>query len=126
MNHDSPLVFFDQELKKIFGIDVFANEFLKSKGYEIYENEKAHVLLIRLEDLNACIKKAFKDFLNIDDFTLDNTNIGAEKVYAPIYKKFKETVVMPHSYLDKFYNSTYVRHFYDEAEIQKFRDKWDR
>lgn len=126
LNHDSPLVFFNKELKGIFGIDVFASEFPKSKGYEIYENEKAHVLLIRLENLNQCAKMAFKDFLDIDDFTIVNTNIGGEKVYAPIYKKFKETVVMPQDYLDKFYNSKYMRHFYNESEIESFRAKWQR
>ena len=36
LNHDSPLVFFDRELKGVFGIDVFASEFSKSKGFKIY------------------------------------------------------------------------------------------
>lgn len=126
LNHDSPLVFFDRELRGVFGIDVFASEFPKSKGYEIYENERAKVLLIRLEDLNNCAKKAFKDFLHIDNFTVVNTNIGAEKVYSAIYNKFKETVVFPDSYLDKFYNSQYMTHFYNKTEIDRYRAKWRR
>jgi hypothetical protein len=124
--HDSPLDFFDIELKEIFGIDVFSNEFPKAKGYKIYENEKAQVLLIRLENLNSCAKQAFKEFLDIEDFTLINTNIGAEKIYASLYRKFKDTVVFPNSYIDKLYNSKYMRHFYSESEIDGFRSIWRR
>ena len=126
LNHDSPLVFFDRELKGVFGVDVFASEFPKSKGYKIYEDEKADVLVIRLESINDCAEEAFKDFLDINNFTLVNTNIGREKIYASIYKEFKETINLPVSYLDKFYNSKYMRHFYSEAEIEKFRAKWYR
>ena len=126
LNHDSPLVFFDRELKGVFGIDVFASEFPKSKGFKTYEDEKADVLLIRLENLNDCAEEAFKDFLDIHNFALVNTNIGREKVYASIYNKFRETIHLPDSYLDKFYNSKYMRHFYTEAEIEKFRAKWCR
>ena len=126
LNHDTPLVFFDRELKSVFGVDVFASEFPKSEGFKIYKSEKADALVIRLENLNHCFKEAFKKFLNINNFTLENTNIGKAKVYASIYKKFKETIHLPDNYLDKFYNSKYMRHFYTEMEIEGFREKWYR
>jgi len=126
LNHDSPLVFFDRELKSLFGVDVFASEFPKSEGFEIYQSEKADALVIRLENLNHCFKDAFKKFLNVNNFTLDNTNIGKAKIYASIYKNFKETIHLPDNYLDKFYNSKYMRHFYTEMEIEGFREKWNR
>lgn len=126
VKHNSPLVFFDRELKGVFGIDVFADEFPKSRGYKIYEKEKADLLVMRVENLNACAREAFKAFLGIDNCILVNTNIGSEKVYAPIYKKFKETIRLPDSYLDTFYNSKYMRHFYSPEEIEMFRKKWSR
>jgi len=125
VDHDSPLSFFDNELKKVFGVDVYSSEFPTSRGYQIYNNNKAEVLLMRLENLNDCANKAFKDFLNIDELELMHTNIGNKKAYASIYRSFKKFVVMHDSYINKMYNSKFMRHFYDELEINKFKAKWN-
>jgi hypothetical protein len=124
MNHDRPLEFFDEDLKSVFGIDVYASEFPKSKGYRIYEENHAEVLLIRLEDLNDCARDAFKEFLDIEGFTLVTTNVGGAKVYAPLYKRLRETIVLPQSYVDRMYDSKYTRHFYTQEEIAGFRARW--
>lgn len=122
--HDEPLTFFDCELKSVFGIDVFESEFPKSEGYKIYEGEQVDVLLIRLESLNECARKAFKEFLNIEGFTLVNINVGSEKDYAYLYQKFKDFVVLPDTYIDKMYSSKYTQHFYSEEEICRFKMRW--
>lgn len=122
--HDRPLVYFDEELKTVFGIDVFASEFPVTKGYKIYQGEQADALLIRLESLNDCARDAFEEFLHIKDFTLINENIGSEKVYAPLYKEMKDAIILPEAYLDRMYTSKYARHFYSEEEIARFRAKW--
>ena len=126
LRHDTPLVFFDYELKGAFGLDVYAEQFPKSIGYKIYQNNLADVLLIRLEDLDSCARQAFKEFLDIQDFALKEENIGANKNYAELYKKFTETINLPESYLDKFYQSKFMRHFYTEQEIISFREHWIR
>jgi hypothetical protein len=126
VKHDSPLEFFDRELKEVFRVDVYKNEFPKSKGYQIYQNELADVLLIRLEDLGSCAPKAFKEFLGIENFFLKKENIGAKKNYAELYKKFRETIHLPESYLDKFYKSKFMKHFYTDKEILCFRERWIR
>ncbi len=56
LRHDTPLEFFDQELKAVFGVDVYDRDFPKSSGYQIINDKIADVLLIRLEDLNRCAK----------------------------------------------------------------------
>jgi hypothetical protein len=122
--HDRPLVFFDEELKSMFGIDVFASEFPTSKGYKVYEGERADVLLIRLESLNDCAGDAFREFLGIEDLTLINANVASTKVYAPLYRKFKKTVALPEDYVERMYTSKYMQHFYSEEEIAGFRAKW--
>ncbi|GJQ58180.1 MAG: hypothetical protein SCALA701_09810 [Candidatus Scalindua sp.] len=124
--HNESLTFLDNELKSVFGVDVFESEFPKSEGYRIYEGEQVDVLLIRLESLNDCAKKAFNEFLNIEDFTLVNINIGSEKDYAYLYQKFKELVVLPDTYIDKMYRSKYAQHFYSKEEIDRFITKWRR
>lgn len=124
LDHDVPLKFFDRELKHVFNIDVFGVPFPKKLGFMIYCGRKVDILLIRLESLNSCAARAFKEFLNIDDFTLLGDNIGGEKIYAPIYAKFKKDVILPASYVDKMYCSQYAEHFYSPEEIAGFRKKW--
>ena len=126
LNHSSPLEFFDNELNKVFKVDVYANKFPKLKGYKIYSNLGADVLLIRVEDLNKVAKQAIKEFLEIDDFTLMDVNVSAEKKYAPLYKKFKANIYLPDGYLDKLYGSKYMQHFYSIEEINNFRSTWSR
>jgi hypothetical protein len=124
MNHDTPLTFFDRELKGVLGVDVFASQFPRSKGYQIYRNERTEVLLIRLEDLNECARDAFREFLGIADLGLINTNIGSEKEYASLYRTFKEAIVLPQAYVHRMYTSDYAQHFYSPAEIAQFRAMW--
>jgi len=126
VKHDSPLEFFDHELKKVFGVDVYGSEFPKSKGYKIYNDKIADVLLIRLEDLDYRAPEAFKEFLDIDNFILKHENIGSNKNYSAIYARFKKEIHLSEAYLEKFYNSKYMRHFYTEEEINTLREKWFR
>ena len=126
VKHDSPLEFFDRELKGVFGVDVYGSEFPKSKGYKIYNDKIADVLLIRLEDLDYRAPEAFKEFLDIDNFILKHENIGSNKNYSAIYARFKREIYLSETYLDKFYNSKYMRHFYTEEEINTLREKWFR
>lgn len=124
--HDNPLTFFDQEFKPVFNIDLFATDFPIAQGYKIYEAQQVDILLIRLENLNRCAAQAFKEFLDIDNLTIKSHNIGSEKDYADIYQMFKDSIVLPPSYIDWMYSSKFTRHFYSPAEIERFRAKWSR
>lgn len=118
------LTWFERELKPVFGIDIYSKDFPKSKGYGIYESESASVLLIRLENLNECANDAFKTFLNINSFTLLESNTGSNKGYSNIYRSFLEHIVLPEKYINEIYTSNYVKHFYSEEEIEAFKKKW--
>lgn len=122
--HERPLTYFDDEIKYVFGIDVFESQFPEGKGYMLYQGDKADMLLVRLEDLNRCATTAFKEFLDIDDFTLIQTNVAEEKVYAPLYREFKKRIRFPDSYLDRMYQSKFTRQFYSDDEIRNFRQRW--
>ena len=122
--HDSPLRFFDREINDIFGIDVFDSGFPIEKGYEIYSAARVELLVLKLESLTQCAGPAFYEFLVIDDFRLINKNIGAKKIYAPLYEAFKEHVVIDSVYIDKLFDSDYMRTFYSEEEIRVARNKW--
>jgi hypothetical protein len=126
LHHDTPLEFFDRELKAVFGVDVYNNDFPKSTGYQIFNDKIADVLLIRLEDINRCAGEAFKRFLNIDNFKLKNENVGSDKLYSELYTRFKQQITFPKSYIDRFYNSKFMRHFYSKEEIKRFLKLWNK
>lgn len=123
-NHDEPLIWFDTELKAVFGVDVYSESFPKSKNYKIYHGQLADVLVLRSEGLNRCYSDAFKEFLNLDEFMLINSNEASSKQYSIIYRNFLNSVVLPATYIDKMYTSKYVNHFYTEQEITTFKAKW--
>ena len=124
--HDSPLRFFDREIKDIFGIDVLDSGFPIEKGYEIYSAGRVELLVLKLEKLKDIAGTAFLEFLDINDFCPISRNIGAEKVYAPLYDAFTKHVVIDSSYADKLLDSDYMRTFYSTEEIATARNKWLR
>lgn len=125
-DHNGPLNWFDSQLKDVFNIDVFSSNFPKDLGYKIYRENKMNLLLVRLENLNICIKNAMKEFLGIKNFELVSANIGSKKPYSTLYKQFLSNVILPQDYLDKMYNSKFAQQFYTSDEIEKFRKHWSR
>ncbi len=125
-DHNAPLDWFDSQLKDVFHIDVFASEFPKKAGYEIYEVKNVRLLLIRLEDLTACVRDAMREFFGIRDFRLINTNIGKQKEYNKMYQDFLENANLPADYVNKMYDSRFCKHFYTSEEMEKFRKYWTK
>lgn len=122
--HDVPLTFFDTELRRSLGVDVYETPFPKEQGYQIYRRGNIEVLLLRMEDLQDRAVEAFNRFLGITNFRLVNSNVGARKGYADAYRGLLESIRLPAAYLDKMYDSKYATHFYTPGEIEAFRGKW--
>ena len=78
-----------------------------------------------LEETDTLLHSAASTRLHMDESGEPlKTNVGSAKVYAPLYKEFKNSIVLPESYVDRMYTSKYMRHFYSEEEIARFREKW--
>ena len=119
-------LWFDSQMKAIpaFGIDVYASPFSRELGYKIYPGDaQASLLLIRLENLKECAKSAMQEFLGLENFTLQNTNLADEKDYAVLYQAFKE-LPLPLEYVESIYKTQFARHFYSEAELTAFTNRW--
>ncbi len=115
---------FDQQIKGIWQLDIFATPFEHAKGFEIYQKGPHRLIVIRLEDLNRVGVTAFQEFIGLDNFQIINSNVASDKPYSQIYEQFKKTVALPVSYVDSAYQTRYAEHFYTPDEIQKFRQKW--
>jgi hypothetical protein len=121
-----PLSWFDLELEPVFGVDVFASPFAKSRGYQIYSGARARVLLLRVEDLDTVARPALAEFFAIEVPSLITRNEAATKEYADVYRHFQEQLRLPNDFLDRIYGSRYSRHFYTDEELERFRSRWTR
>ena len=117
---------FDLQFKPVFDIDVYSRDFPMSQGFDIIQQGRFSVLLLRLEDLDARAGQALNKFLGIPDLKLKRENTSNEKWYKNIYREFVSKVVLPDEYLDEMYNSKFSQHFYSTEEIKTFRAKWSR
>lgn len=122
--HEVSLTWFDQEIKGVFGIDVFAQAFAQTQGYRHYKGEHADLLVIKLEALDHCAKQAIDSFLATDNFVLHRANTAEQKWYATAYQEFTQSVAIPATYLDQIYGSKFATYFYTVDEIAQFRAKW--
>jgi hypothetical protein len=123
--HKKYASWFDLHLNEPFGIDIFASEFPKSKGYQILKfPPHVEVLVFKLEKFNHCYKQAFAEFLGLEDFELININVASNKGYSDIYKQFLQKAKFPTEFLEAVYDSKVMRHFYSEAEVAGLIQKW--
>ncbi len=125
-HHETPLNWFDLELRDVFGIDVFNRPFETERGWDVVATDDIMLLIIRMENLGAVIRDdVIQDFLGIEALHFDNAfNRGDKKPYAQQYRAFKEQLKLPASYLDNLLSSRYCRHFYSASEIAGLRKVW--
>jgi hypothetical protein len=122
--HDQPLEWFNQEIEAVFGIDILDHPAQKERGYQIIHSSNIHLLLIKLEELNACYRQAFQEFLGVEVPELRNTHITEQDPGKSMYTDFVSNTVFPADYLEKMYTSDFAQHFYTEQELSRFREKW--
>ncbi|MGB7539843.1 MAG: glycoside hydrolase family 99-like domain-containing protein, partial [Anaerolineales bacterium] len=125
LDHFIGELWFDIQLKPIFSIDVFEEPFNKQRGYQIYQNNRFRLLLLRMEDMNNTIKLAMKEFLDIEEIHLPKDNFGSEKFYADLYNDFKK-LPLPSIYVEDVYSTQGARHFYTDGELKRFASNWTK
>lgn len=119
-------LWFDQQVKAHFGIDVFAEPFDQARGWQVYEGEDARMLLIRQESFGE-LPLAMATFYGLPAVPLQvpHENRADEHGYDDPYREAKRKIRLPTSLLETAYSGRYARHFYSEAELLGFRAKWE-
>jgi|SRR5699024_7377541 len=120
---DIPLNWFDDELKKVFGIDIYKYPFDREKGFTIISENNLDLLVIKLEELDN-LEKQIGKFVGLKEFRLDTVNRASKKPYGEFYKYFKRNLKFTENYIEEMYNSKYMTHFYTQEEINAFKEKW--
>lgn len=122
-NHLAPLVWFDKELNRHFGIDIYKYPFNKEKGYIIIKEKNYEVFLVTLESLSKNLTE-LEEYINFESLDLSSENRATNKWYSNLYKDFKNKVDIPENYIKKMYNSKYTNYFYSDEQIDKFKHRW--
>lgn len=121
--HDIPLVWFDEKIKKEFGVDVYSQPF-PQEGVVVIDHPRTPLLVMRIETTDEVKNKAVREFLNLPDFSVERRNDPGEKAYGEIYRRFKTEVRLPAEYIQRMTDSKYYRHFYGEDFLEETRRKW--
>lgn len=121
-----PDQWFDNELKEMFGIDVFALPFVKDRGYGIYRSSRARVLLLCMEDLDDILGPALAEFLELPEppkvIRANEPGSGDGDAHAQLEDRFR----LPRDHVEKIYAERLPRHFYDAATLRRFAERWSR
>jgi hypothetical protein len=123
VRHNHPFLWFDEEFKLTTGIDVFEYPFDRDRGYTIIKQGRIEVLLMTLEKLNYN-EDVIRNFIDDPNFVLNHKNDGRKKWYSDLYSDFKDRHFLNKKELSFYYDNDIVRHFYNEDQIEKFKDKW--
>ena len=124
--HDQPLQWFDEEVRDIFGVNVYDHAFPIEHGFQIIRQQDISMLLIKVEDLDKCYAQAFDEFLGVRIPGLEQTHITDRDPAYVMYRSFLEEISLPDDYLNRMYDSRFVRHFYSPAEIDRFKRRWSK
>jgi len=121
--HDTPLDWFERELKKSFGVDIFSVPFDRLRGYGVLRQGYRDVLLLTMEKMREN-ETVIGEFLGLQAFHITPANRAERKHYATAYNAFKRELVISEAYAEKMYASPVVRYFYSDEDILKFRRRW--
>lgn len=115
---------FDEELKAVFGVDVFQYPFDKKQGYCIIEEGNLRILILRMENSDSW-EMAIRKFLHLQDFRMEKAvNLGETKMYASLYKEVKENLCLPEEYVEYYKHNEKCIHFYDEPSFEEEKHEY--
>jgi hypothetical protein len=120
----SCMSWFDDELRRVFDVDLFAVPFSRDKGWQIYAGPVADALLIRTDRLSETGDEALGQFLGLSTVAWRQSNIGARKANGRRYDDLLRRLVLPESYVDRIYASPGVQHFFTAAELARMKVRW--
>lgn len=116
---------FDNELIKALDIDIFEYAFDVEKGYSIIKNANIEILLLQMEGMNNILEEALQEFFNYkNSIKIQHTNIGDNKVFSNEQSWIKNNIQLNDEVLSAFYSTKYMKHFYSDQQIRKFKNKW--
>ena len=122
--HSRPLTWFDAELKRTLGIDVFQHPFPLDQGFSVIHDGNKSLLVLKCELDDRSKAAAISKFLGLESLEMVRSNVSSKRSHAKQYEQFKQRIKVPASLLDKLYESKFAKFFYSEEERSRFRERW--
>lgn len=124
--HDAVANWFETELHRTLGIDVYGHEFDPAVGHARLSQGRIDLLLFKIELPDATITRLLADLLELDSLTLTGANEAATKKGPgyDLYEPFRKTLVLPDELADSIYDSKFAQHFYTPEERAEARARW--
>ena len=115
----------DGMIKSVLGIDVYSVDFDQEKGYGIGEGDDGKQFFIYQIEKLAGLEKEMAEFLGIEKICFQKENNGLKKYYSKEYHIFLQNFTLSKNYFDFCYNHKYVKKFYSNEDVERFKKRWE-
>lgn len=106
-------------------INLFEYEFDKEKGYTIIKKDNIEVFVYQYEKIDE-IAKEMSNWIGQTKFeTLSVENDFNSNWITNQYNQALEYIDFSDKYFNYFYGTLWVKHFYSQNDIEKFKDRWN-
>lgn len=122
--HQTVLDWFDIDFAPALGLNIYDIAFPQDRGWLTIQQGPLECLVLQCELPDATKAQVIGAFLGLSDFHLERWNQGADKSYAAAYRRFKEHLGLPPTYVDTMVSAPYSCHFYSAVIRQQWRQRW--
>lgn len=115
---------FDEQIKRHLGVDVFQYPFDRERGYVVIKQENVELFLFKVEKMEALLSE-IAAFLGSKELPVVNANVAEQKWYGLAYQQFRKEIKLPASYVRHYYEgNSKMDYFYTQEEKMQFLEKW--
>jgi hypothetical protein len=123
-DHKYPYDWFDKELKRLTGVDVYQYSFDSTAGYTRIDKDHVSLLIVQTERLSDCWR-AVEEFCG-RKLELHEDNRGRYKWYGTLYSEFLGRYFLSADEIDEAYSSRYATFFFSEEARADLKRRWQR
>ncbi|MEM9474847.1 MAG: putative capsular polysaccharide synthesis family protein [Pseudomonadota bacterium] len=114
---------FRVEVVENLGVNMRNVAFSKDRGWEVYQSEDIRVGVIKLEKMNSVFENFSQDLLGVR-VKLRERASNERGLRNTMYAKVLEELRVSDDTLDEIYDEDWVKYFYSDSEIEKFKKRW--
>lgn len=119
---------FNEEIKEIFGVDIYSKSFDHNKGYHLIRHDNIELLAIKLENYDQHLVPAMSEFFDVEQITfeLKHKNKAERRKNHEAYKQLTGNLVLPSEICEKIYSSQFCKYFFSKQERDILINKWSK
>jgi hypothetical protein len=121
--HDESLTWFDEELQRVTGLNVYDHPF-PATGHLQLQSGRLDLLILRSDLPNETKRLALSNFLGTNLPPFGEANRTADKSHGETYEQFRRSLRLPPEYVERMLSSRYCRHFYSDEEREALRQMY--